>query len=100
MAPFSHGFLTFTQEVVEAPMSMLLILLMFNGSQPILGPITDCPLIVEVVDMSWSVIPGAEVIVRDERSRSTQTGITNSACRSSFPPPEMDSLADCRARMG
>ena len=58
-------------------MPILLFLLMLNGTQPIAGPVTDCPVVVEVVDPAWALMPGVDVTVRDERTqRTTRSTIT------------------------
>ena len=50
-------------------MLILVLTLMTARTQDIAGPITDCPVIVEVVDVAWDVMPGVDVTVRDERTQ-------------------------------
>jgi hypothetical protein len=76
-------------------MSIFLFLLLMKSAQPVFGPVTDCPLVVEVVDMSWSLLPGIEVTVRDERTRTTQSDTTNESGRVKFT---VQSCPDTRCR--
>jgi len=76
-------------------MPILLFLLMLNGTQPIVGPVTDCPVVVEVVDPVWALMPGVDVTVRDERTQRTQTAATNTSGTVQFT---LQSCADDRCR--
>jgi hypothetical protein len=74
----------------------LVLFLLFNGgAQPILGQMTKCPVAVEVVDMAWAPVPGIDVRMVDERTRSTQTSTTNESGRADFV---VQSSADGRCR--
>jgi hypothetical protein len=55
----------------------LLVFLLLASAQAIAGPITDCPVVVDVVDIAWAPVPGIEVTILDERTRLTQTKITD-----------------------
>jgi hypothetical protein len=54
-------------------MLILVLILATATSQDIAGPITNCPLIVEVVEVMWEVMPGVDVTVRDERTQRKET---------------------------
>jgi|RhiMethySRZTD1v2_1073278.scaffolds.fasta_scaffold21731_9 hypothetical protein len=54
-------------------MLILLLILATARAQAIAGPITDCPVMVEVVDVTWDVMPGVDVTVRDERTQRKET---------------------------
>ena len=69
--------------------------MLMAGAQPIPGPITQCPVVVEVVDTAWAPLPGIDVAIRDERTRSTQTKTTDESGRASFT---VQSCADSRCR--
>lgn len=58
-------------------MLMLSLILMTATTQAIAGPITNCPVIVEVVDAAWDVMPGVDVTVRDERTQRKETRSTD-----------------------
>ena len=76
-------------------MPMLLLLLLLKSAQPVFGPVTNCPVVVEVVDSAWAPVPRIEVTVRDERNRSTQAGTTDESGRVSFT---VQSCPDARCR--
>jgi len=76
-------------------MPMVLLLLLIVAAQPVFGPITNCPVVVEVVDMAWAPVPGIDVATRDERTRATQTKTTDESGRASFT---VQSCADNRCR--
>ena len=65
-------------------MLMLLLILMTATTQDIAGPITDCPVIVEVVDVAWDVLPGVDVTVRDERTQRKETRSTDNDGKARF----------------
>ena len=73
----------------------MLVLLFLVGAQPILGPITKCPVVVEVVDMAWAPLPGITVVMRDDRTRSKETKTTDESGNASFT---VQSCADNRCR--
>jgi hypothetical protein len=54
-------------------MLILLLILATATAQDIVGPITDWPVIVEVVDVMCNVMPGVDVTVRDERTQHKET---------------------------
>ena len=76
-------------------MPMLLFVLLWTSAQTVFGPVTDCPVIVNVVDMSWTTVPGIEVTILDERTRATQTKTTDESGRVSF---SVQSCPDSRCR--
>ena len=76
-------------------MPILLFLMMLKGTQPVVGPVTDCPVVVEVVDLAWTLMPGVDVTVRDERTQKTQTAATNASGTVRF---SLQSCADDRCR--
>ena len=63
--------------------------------QRVLGPVTECPIIVELVDVSWSLLPYTEVRLRDERIGATQTARSDESGRARF---SVQSCADVRCR--
>ena len=73
----------------------MLILLFLWVVQPVLGPVTDCPVVVEVVDPGWMLTAGVEVTVRDERTRTTQRATTDASGTVRFT---VRSCADDRCR--
>jgi hypothetical protein len=75
-------------------MSLLLLFLLIETAQP-LGPVTECPVVVEVVDISWTPLPGIEVTVRDDRTRSTNSKFTGEQGTARFT---VDSCADDSCR--
>jgi hypothetical protein len=76
-------------------MFIVLFLLLMKSAQPVFGPVRDCPVVVEVVDMSWALVAHTEVTVRDERTRATQTGTTDETGRVKFT---VQSCPDSRCR--
>ena len=76
-------------------MPMVVLLFLVVGAQPILGPITKCPVVVEVVDMAWAPLPGIDVVMLDDRTRTTQAKPTDETGRASFT---VQSCADTRCR--
>jgi hypothetical protein len=75
-------------------MQMFLIV-SFLSMQPVLGPVTECPVVVELVDVSWSLLPFTQVSLRDERTGATQTAISDDNGRARF---SVQSCADVRCR--
>ena len=65
-------------------MLILVLTLMTARTQDIAGPITDCPVIVEVVDVAWDVMPGVDVTVRDERTQRKETRSTDNDGKARF----------------
>jgi len=76
-------------------MSVFLLLVLIVGAQPVHGPITNCPVVVEVVDIAWAPLPGIDVVILDDRTRSTQTKTTDESGRVGFT---VQSCADTRCR--
>ena len=76
-------------------MPTVALLFLVVGGQPILGPITKCPVVVEVVDMAWAPLPGITVVMLDDRTRSKETKTTDESGKASFT---VQSCADTRCR--
>jgi hypothetical protein len=76
-------------------MPMVVSLFLLIGAQPIFGPITKCPVVVEVVDMAWAPVPGIDVVMLDDRTRLEQTKPTDESGRASFT---VESCPDSRCR--
>jgi hypothetical protein len=74
---------------------LFLILMLVDVAQPVLGPITACPVVVEVVDPAWAPLPGIKVTLRDERTKTEQVAQTTEDGTTRFV---VQSCADHRCR--
>jgi hypothetical protein len=74
-------------------LAFLLVLILGTAQAP--GPVAACPVVVEVVDPSWTVLPGIQVTVRDERTRAAETKTTDRTGRVQFV---VQSCSDDRCR--
>ena len=76
-------------------MHIILILTLMAAVQPIVAPIRPCPVVVDVVDPGWAPLPGITVTLRDERTRTEQTAMTDETGATRFT---VQTCADDRCR--
>ena len=76
-------------------MHIILILTLMAAVQPIVAPIRPCPVVVDVVDPGWAPLPGITVTLRDERTRTEQTAVTDETGTTRFT---VQTCADDRCR--
>jgi hypothetical protein len=73
----------------------LFVFLLLASAQAVAGPITDCPVLVDVVDAAWTPLPGIDVTILDERTGLKQTKITDESGTVKF---SVKSCPDARCR--
>ncbi len=56
---------------------ILALILQLTATQAVLGPLTPCSLLVDVVNLGWMPLPGVKVTVRDDRTRTNTIADTN-----------------------
>ena len=62
----------------------IVLIISFLMIQPVRGPVTECRVSVELVDVSWSLLSYTEVRLRDERIGATQTARSDESGRARF----------------